>query len=146
MHFGTCKCKSVRYQFKGQVLTCYACHCTDCQASSNADFKLSMVINRDDIEIIDGELSIHPLDFNNTEAQRHYCSQCNITLWHSAIKFPNMLALEPMSFEDKTWFKPVAHIWVQSAKPETILESNTVKYQQHAKISELIELWTKTHE
>ena len=143
MYSGHCECKSVRYQYTGEPLTCYACHCTDCQTSSGSAFTLSMIVNRKDIEVTEGELSINVIDYNGTKVQRHHCGQCGTALWFSADEYPDMVALKPGTFEDTTWFKPIAHLWLRSAQPWVTLDKTTIQYEKQPEISELIELWSK---
>ena len=96
MHSGNCECKAISYHFNGEPLTCYTCHCTDCQTSSGSAFGLSMIVNEQDIKIIQGTLSISTIDYNGTKVQRHHCNQCGTTLWLSADEHPDIVAL-------KTW-------------------------------------------
>jgi len=70
MHLGSCECKSIQYKFSGEPLTCYACHCTDCQTSSGSAFGLSMIVNDKDIEIVKGKVAINTIrEFNSLVQQ-----------------------------------------------------------------------------
>jgi len=141
MYLGGCECKSLRYKFSGTPLTCYACHCTDCQTSSGSAFALSMLVNEKDIEIIEGDVAINTVDYNGTIVKRHYCSQCGIPFWFSANIYPNIVALKPGTFDDTSWFTPIAHLWVRSAQPWVILDNSISQYEKQPKISELMDLW-----
>ena len=143
MYQGGCDCKSVRFQFSGEPLTCYACHCTDCQTSSGSAFTLSMIVNSDDVEVVEGELAVNYLNNNGTEVKRHHCAQCGTALWFSADEYPNIYALKPGTFDDTKWLKPIAHLWVRSAQPWVILDANSKKYEKQPEMSELFELWEK---
>ena len=143
MHQGGCQCGAVRYQFNGEPLTCYACHCTDCQTSSGSAFTLSMIVNSDDLEVIEGELATNISDVNGIEVKRHHCGQCGIAFWYSADEYAGMAALKPGTFDDTSWFKPVAHLWTRSAQPWLKLDDEAVKYEQQPEIFELIELWAE---
>jgi len=141
MYSGSCECGAVCYQYDGEPLTCYACHCTDCQTSSGSAFGLSMIINEKDIEIIKGKVGISTIDVNGTKVKKHYCTQCSTPFMFSADEYPGMAALKPGTFEDTSWFRPIAHLWVRSAQPWVKLDSSTPQYEQQAEISELIDLW-----
>ncbi len=71
MYPGSCECKSIQYKFTGEPLTCYACHCTDCQTASGSAFGLSMIINDKDIEIIKGKVA-KVESLNDNEALAFY--------------------------------------------------------------------------
>jgi len=141
MYSGGCECKSVRYQFKGEPLTCYACHCTDCQTSSGSAFGLSMIVNDKDVEVTEGEISVNTIDTNGIKVQKHYCAQCGTSFWFSADEYPNIMALKPGTFDDTSWFEPIAHLWVRSAQPWVILDKSISQYEKQPEISELIGLW-----
>ncbi len=141
MYPGSCECKSIQYKFTGEPLTCYACHCTDCQTSSGSAFGLSMIINKSDIEIIKGKIAITIINVNDTKVQKHHCPQCGTPFWFSADEYPGIVALKPGTFDDTSWFSPVAHLWVRSAQPWVIFDSFTPQYEKQPEISELIELW-----
>ncbi len=88
MYPGGCECKSTQYKFTGEPLTCYACHCTDCQTSSGSAFGLSMIVNDKDIEIIKGKVAINMTDVNGTKVQKHHCSEWATPFWFSADEYP----------------------------------------------------------
>jgi len=141
MQSGSCECKSIRYQYSGEPLTCYACHCTDCQTSSGSAFGLSMIINDKDLEIVKGEVATITIDVNGTKVKKHHCSDCGTPLWFSAKEYPGILAIKPGTFENTSWFKPVAHLWVRSAQRWVTLDKVTPQYQEQPEMSELFELW-----
>jgi len=141
MHIGSCECKSVHYKYDGEPLTCYACHCTDCQTSSGSAFGLSMIVNDKDIQITEGKVGISTIDVNGTKVKKHYCTQCNTPFMFSADEYPGMAALKPGTFEDTSWFKPIAHLWVRSAQPWVKLDSSIPQYEKQPEMSELIDLW-----
>ena len=143
MHQGSCQCGAVRYQFNGEPLTCYACHCTDCQTSSGSAFNLSMIANRDDLEIIKGEVAVNSVDLNGMDVQRYHCGHCGTGFWYAADEYPGIVAIKPGTFDDTSWFKPVAHLWMRSAQPWVILDDVSAKYEKQPEIGELIELWLK---
>ena len=141
MYLGGCQCGSVRYQLSGEPLTCYACHCRDCQSESGSAFTVSMIVNRNDVKVIAGEVLENIYRLNDNELHRYHCSNCGSALWFSGAKIPEIVALKPGTLDDTSWFKPIAHVWVRSAQPWVLFDSNTPKYEQQPDISELIELW-----
>ena len=143
MHPGSCECKSVRYQLIGKPLTCYTCHCTDCQTSSGSAFSMSMIVKLDDLEIVEGEPAVNILDYGETEVRRHHCPKCGTGLWYSADEYPGIAALKPGTFDDTAWFTPIAHLWVRSAQPWVVLDEDTPRYEKQPELSELIKLWVR---
>lgn len=141
MYSGSCECNSVRYQFSGEPLTCYACHCTDCQTASGSAFGLSMIVNDKDVKITEGEADTTTLDLNGIEVQKLSCAQCGTAFLFSADEYPGIAALKPGTFDDTSWFTPIAHLWVRSAQPWIRFAETDKTYEKQPEISELIALW-----
>ena len=141
MYSGSCECKSLTYDFNGEPLTCYTCHCTDCQTSSGSAFGLSMIVNDKDLKMVKGDVSVSLLDYNGVQVKRHHCKQCGTTLWVSADSYPGIIALKPGTFDDTTWFTPIAHLWTRSAQPWVCFDNSIPKYEKQPELSELGELW-----
>lgn len=146
MYSGKCECKAVAYQFDGEPLTCYTCHCTDCQTASGSAFGLSMIVNEKDLKIVQGELSISTVDYNGTQVQRHHCKHCGTTLWLAADEYPNIVALRPGTFDDTQWFKPIAHLWTRSAQPWVRLDPSIPHYEKQPEFSELMDLYSNKND
>jgi hypothetical protein len=141
MRTGSCRCGSVRYEFSGEPLTCYACHCTDCQTASGSAFSLSMIVQRQDIQVTAGEVADNAYLLNGDERHRHHCRQCGTALWFSSAKMPEIVALKPGTLDDTAWFKPVAHLWVRSAQPWVLFAPDLPRFEKQPRLPELLELW-----
>jgi len=141
MHSGKCECNALAYQFNGEPLTCYTCHCTDCQTSSGSAFGLSMIVNEKDLDIIQGQLSIGTVDYSGTIVKKHFCNKCCTVLWLSSDEYPGIVALKPGTFDDTRWFKPIAHLWTRSAQPWVSLDASISQYEKQPEFSELMRLW-----
>ena len=145
MHQGSCQCGALRYQLNGDPLTCYACHCTDCQTSTGSAFTLSMIVRREDVRIIEGEAAINTFMHNGSEVQRYHCGNCGTAFWYLATEMPKYIALKPGTFDETDWFTPVAHIWLRSAQTWVVLDETTARYQKQPKMIELFKLWAEAN-
>ena len=143
MHEGSCQCRAVRYRLSGEPLSCYACHCTECQTSTGSAFTLSMIVNRADVALIAGSLSEHRFLHNGIDVKRHHCGHCGTALWFSSETVPDIYALKPGTFDDTSWFRPVAHLWVRSAQPWVVFADDAVVYETQPDMAELFELWAQ---
>ena len=141
MHQGHCHCKSVCYEFGGSPLTCYACHCTDCQSSTGSAFTLSMIVNQSDVSIVEGSVAVDGFTHNGAEIERHHCEKCGSVLWFAGKEYPGILALKPGTFDDTSWFSPIAHLWVRSKQPWLMLDSSIKQFEKQPEMSELFGLW-----
>ena len=141
MHQGHCQCKRVCYEFDGSPLTCYACHCTDCQSSTGSAFTLSMIVNQSDVSVIKGDVAVASFTHNGAEIERHCCANCGSALWFAGKEYPGILALKPGAFDDASWFAPIAHLWVRSKQPWLVLDSSIRQYEKQPEMAELFGLW-----
>ena len=53
---------------------------------------------------------------------------------------PEFAAIKAGVFDDKTWFRPVAHVWVKSAQPWLIFDSETPAFDKQPELEELVAL------
>ncbi len=128
---GGCFCGSVRYRLTAEPLTLYACHCTDCQRHTGSSFGLSMVVNRDAVEIHASKprryTAASPSGINR---RGRFCGQCATRLWGEPVKFPQVLVLRPGTLDDTHWVRPVAHIWLRSAQPWVPIPEGVLRFER----------------
>lgn len=140
MHNGRCQCRQCTFQFSGKPITCYACHCTDCQSASGSAFGLSMIVMREEIKLIKGNIIEQVFESGDNLLHRHACALCGSAMWYSGENSPEFAAIKAGVFDDKTWFKPVAHVWVKSAQPWIIFDTEIPCYDTQPEIEELAAL------
>ena len=141
-HTASCQCGATGYQLRGEPLTCYTCHCTDCQSESGGACTISMIVDRDAVEVTRGEVAVNHYEHKGEAMNRHHCAACGSALWFTADSFPAFRALKAGAFEDHSWYQPVAHLWLRSAQPWLALSGSGVQYQTQPEMGELFSLWT----
>ena len=141
---GSCVCGAIRYRVTGKPLSVHACHCTDCQTLSGSAFSLTMLLNRTDIELLDGEPGVNKFSTSHNKMHRHHCTECGTAIWFSSPEYPEIIALKPGTLTDTTTLRPIAHLWYRSSQPWLELGSNIPIYQKQPPLSELLELARKT--
>jgi len=112
---GGCQCGHIRYQINGEPKALYACHCLDCQAQSASAFGLSMWVNRNDFNLLNGELKFWSTKADDAR-QKHcaFCPDCGTRIYHAGDD-DEIISLKGGSLDDKSILKPVAHIWTKRA-------------------------------
>ena len=137
---GGCGCGVTRYEISSEPLSCYACHCTDCQARSGAAFTLTGIFPLNEINVIQGEVSsfqIDAIDFHN-------CPNCRGRLWAVWHPLPDFGLLAMGTLEDTSWVRPVAHIWTRSAQPWIRFNDDATTFDvQPEDPTILLELWNQ---
>ena len=102
-----------------------------------------MVLNRSDIELLDGESGVNKFSTSNNTMHRHYCVSCGTAIWFSSPDYPELVALKPGTLEDTSHLRPVAHLWYRSAQSWLDVGSKVPVYQEQPPFSELLELGMK---
>ena len=55
---GHCLCGRISFRLNAEPLTLYACHCTDCQRRSGGALLLAMWVQRESLELLEGEAEL----------------------------------------------------------------------------------------
>ena len=124
---GSCQCGTRRYAIRAVPLTLYACHCTECQAQSSSAFGMSMLVRRADLETDWSALAswTRPATIGGTLVC-HFCPDCGARLLHAG--GDDIVSVKAGSLDDRSWLRPVGHLWTRSAQPWTRFEDGSLVY------------------
>jgi len=115
---GGCLCGAVRYRFAGSPLAFYVCHCTDCQKQTGSAFGLSMIVKRDDVELLQGTPQMFQVQVSGGRTKRGtFCRACSARVWGAPVKVPQLYVLRPGTFDTPFPRPPFGDIWTRSARP-----------------------------
>jgi hypothetical protein len=144
---GHCLCGQVQYELRGEPLTYYACHCTDCQRRTGSSMRLAMWVTRSDLHVVAGEPIL--LEFKGSPGRprrARACAECDTRLWAEPPDKPTLAVLLPGTLQDASQFQPVAHLWLRSALPWVTIPSGVATYEtQPSDRRELVQLWQAAH-
>jgi hypothetical protein len=129
-YLGHCLCGQVRFQLTAEPLTVYACHCTDCQRRSGGALLLSMWVQRDALEVLEGTpVLVSSIATDGRERKNRVCLACQVRLWAEPVHRPKLAVLRPGMLQQAKDFAPVAHQFVRSALPWFIFPEGVARYQ-----------------
>jgi hypothetical protein len=93
---GNCLCGQVKFQLNSEPLTLYACHCTDCQIRSGGALLLSMWVQRNSLEVLEGNPQlVSSLANDGRERRNKVCPACAVRLWSEPVNRPSHAVLRP---------------------------------------------------
>ena len=140
---GRCLCGATAYQVTEEPLAVYACHCTDCQKRSGSAFGLSMWVRRAAIEVTQGEAALHTSSHADGRPRvGRICAHCGVRLWSEPRKHPDRAVVRPGTLDDRSWLRPVAHLWLRSAQPWVVIPEGVARYEtQPEDLRELTRLY-----
>jgi hypothetical protein len=108
---GKCECGTVRYKVSDAFLYAANCHCSNCRAATGSAFKAFAGIERDKLEITNGQDKIMVFgeeDLNNTR-----CGVCGALLF-SVVREGGYVHVAMGSLVDAPSIRPTEHIFVGS--------------------------------
>jgi hypothetical protein len=111
---GRCECGAVRYRVADEFRYAANCHCSQCRAATGSAFKPFAGIERDKLELTDGEdglLVFGEDDLNNTR-----CAACGSLLF-SVVREGTYVHVALGSLVDPPGVRPTEHIFVGSKAP-----------------------------
>lgn len=146
-YLGHCLCGQVQFQLNAEPLTCYACHCRDCQRRTGGAMRLVLWVARQNLQVLSGEPVLLTFQGSPGRPRRaRACAACDTRLWAEPAAQPDLAILFPGTLEESHRFSPIAHLWVRSALPWVILPEDVARFDtQPSDPGELIRLWQAAH-
>jgi hypothetical protein len=141
---GGCQCGAVRYRITGWPLTLYCCHCSECQRQSASAFGMSMRVARVDVEIdLDAMAQWIRDEGKRTEAHGRFCPACGVRIMHDRPD-SEAVTVKAGTLDDRSWLRPVGHIWTASAQSWVAIPGDTLNYErQPESYDDLVAAWRK---
>jgi hypothetical protein len=125
---GGCQCGAVRYRITGWPLTLYCCHCSECQHQSSSAFGMSLRLNRSDVDIDMTAMHYWIRDEGKpTEAHCRFCPRCGSRIMHDRPD-AEAVTIKAGTLDDRSWLRPVGHIWTASAQPWMPIDDTLLNY------------------
>ena len=122
----------------------HACHCRHCQRETGSAFGLNGLIERDKIDVLEGETIEDLLPTESGKGQRVIrCASCHVALWsHYAYgKIADIIAfLRVATLQEPEKVSPDIHIYTDSKLPWVLLPSDVPCVPGFYKASEM---WPK---
>jgi len=127
---GGCLCGDVRYRLVEDPIGLHACHCPNCQTRTGSAFGMTMVVQDESAEILQGELELHSFTTRDGLAKRtRSCPNCGTCVW-GEIGDTGLIALQPGTLDDTAWLEPVAHIFMSRAQPWMKTPAGVLDYER----------------
>lgn len=142
---GGCQCGRVCYRLTAAPLSVYNCHCRDCQRTSGATNEMSMVIRRETLELLAGEVEPYEKTADSGRIVRQFrCVVCGNKIWNEPLSSPALYILKPGTLDDPSWAVPIGNIWTGSKAPWIAIDGTLVNFPgQPADRQPLYDAWTR---
>jgi hypothetical protein len=129
MLLGKCECGAVRYRVADAFLYAANCHCSRCRAATGSAFKAFAGIERDKLEIMNGQDTL--LIVGEANANHTRCAVCGSLLF-SVVRNGAYVHVAMGSLVDAPSLRPTEHIFVGSKAPWFEITDNLPQFEEHA--------------
>ena len=117
---GGCQCGKIRYRLSDKPQMLYVCHCSDCQKQSASAFGMSLIVQSQHVEFIEGAESLRSWDTTGADGgikRCHFCPSCGTRIMHGSDVPGQSVSIKAGTLDNTQDLQPSAHIWLQSAQP-----------------------------
>jgi hypothetical protein len=126
---GKCECGTVRYTVADAFLYAANCHCSQCRAATGSAFKAFAGIERDKLELTEGQDSL--LIFGEEDLNNTRCGACGSLLF-SVVREGAYVHVALGSLVDAPSIRPTEHIFVGSKAPWFEITDDLPQFEEYA--------------
>jgi hypothetical protein len=127
---GKCECGTVRFRVADEFLYAANCHCSRCRAATGSAFKPLAGIEREKLELTDGEDALLVVGEETLNDMR--CGACGSLLF-SVVRDGAYVHVALGSLGDAPSIRPTHHIFVGSKAPWFEITDDLPQFEEHAK-------------
>jgi hypothetical protein len=126
---GGCLCGAIRYEASGEPVFSLLCHCRDCQRANGGAYTAAVRVAAACFRVTKGEpkLYVKTADSGN-RVTRAFCPGCGSPLFLQVSTRPDLVGIRVGTFDDPSWFRPEANIFVKSAQPWDYMDPKIPQY------------------
>jgi len=116
---GHCACRTVRYRLLAAPLFVHCCHCSWCQRETGSAFAINALIERRNVEVLDGEpRAIHNPSNSGIGQDILRCPDCWTAVWsHYGTARDKISFVRVGTLVDPSRCPPDIHIFTSSRQP-----------------------------
>ncbi|MDC0658267.1 GFA family protein [Leisingera sp. SS27] len=135
---GGCLCGAIRYEIARQPAKVTLCHCRFCQRATGAAYMIQPAFAAADFKLRKGTPKnySHISAGSGKEIRVRFCGTCGTKLFQAFERFEGAIGLFSGTLDDPGWLEisPVnsKHIFLKSARSETVIPADTPVFMQHA--------------
>jgi len=116
LHAGSCLCRSVRYEVRGEFGDFGYCHCRSCQKASGSAHAANVPVARADFSILSGSETLREFE-SSPGKYRVFCSTCGSPIYAYLATTPDVLRVRLGTLDTPFTKLPKAHTFVSERAP-----------------------------
>ena len=126
---GSCLCGAVRYESQVEPLMTAICHCDNCQRQSGSAFSIIVGVPAGSLRF-DNEAGLATYEDRGTSGKavhRRFCKSCGSPVLSLVDMMPDVHFIKAGTLHDRSWLKPTAHFWCDTAQPWVEIPAGVTK-------------------
>jgi hypothetical protein len=126
---GGCQCGDVRYEFSGEPIALYICHCLECRRQSASAFGMSLRLKRAGFRVTGGTPGSWTRDTDSgRRLECFFCPRCGSRLWHQGDPPGETMTLKPGSLDQPVDAGMAIHIWTRRKLPGIVIPEGATQF------------------
>jgi hypothetical protein len=126
---GSCQCSEIRYEYTGNPIEIYICHCKECQKQSGSAFGISVEVTRENFKVTHGIPKFWRRKANSgTSVNCAFCANCGTRPWHEPDAESRTLSIKGGTLDQPIDVSKAIHLWVSRKLPGVIIPDEAVQF------------------
>lgn len=128
---GGCLCGAIRYEYKGEPVRAFICHCVDCRRSGGSLFHYGIMLDKSCFKFTGTPACFEIQSDSGRIIQRFFCQQCGSGLWNELEIAPKGIVLKGGTLDELPGsLKPTAEVYTRSKAASCSLKQIELHYPQ----------------
>jgi len=114
---GGCHCGRITFKAKADPAKAGICHCTDCQQITGSAFRVIVLIDAAEFQLLSGDPTIYvKVADSGKEREQAFCPECGSSLWARSVEGDRgTISLRVGTLRQRRDLPPQFQIWTESA-------------------------------
>ncbi len=113
MHTGSCLCRAVRYEVRGDLAPIQVCYCGDCRKAQGAAFGSNIPVATANLTLLSGEDELRAYE-SSPGKERVFCGRCGSPVFSRLASKPEVVRLRAGTLDEPVSTKIGFHFHVES--------------------------------
>jgi len=127
---GGCLCGQIRYSAEAEPIMTAVCRCNDCQRQTGSAFAVVVAVPRPALKMQGQAKTFKGQGASGKPVHRHFCSECGSPIFVEIDVMPDVAFIRAGTLDDKTWLRPTAEVWCETAQPWTQQHLDMQRFQR----------------
>ena len=116
MQTGSCLCRKVRFEIRGELGSIVYCHCESCRKAQGTAFVANAPVAEEDFVVTSGANLIAKYE-SSPGKHRCFCRNCGSPVYSYRASIPRAVRVRLGTLDGDPGSRPVLHSWVAEKAP-----------------------------